>query len=117
MSEAIIVILAYYRVTIWRKSGKTLRGIRELGHTNVDFATNYFRLQAQKHVHNMVDIEAALLSNNSTAVRKYKAAQERRREQMRWPEEKDPFTSQSRKEQAKNSSKVPWSEYKKKDGI
>ncbi|TDH18263.1 hypothetical protein EXU57_24095 [Segetibacter sp. 3557_3] len=107
--------MAYYRVTIWRKTGKKLIGVRELGHSNVEFATNYFRLQASKHVHDMVDIEAALLSNNSTAVRKYKAAEAKRREDMKWPEQEDPFIFQSRKEQAKNSSKVPWSEFKKKD--
>ncbi|TDH18463.1 hypothetical protein EXU57_22950 [Segetibacter sp. 3557_3] len=58
--------VAFYRVTIWRKTGKKLIGVRELGHSNVEFATNYFRLQASKHLHDMIDIEAALLSNNST---------------------------------------------------
>ena len=90
--------MAFYRVTVWRRNGKVYQGIRELDNANVDYATNYFRYLAQTTFNDVEDVEAALLSNKSTAVLAYIEVAKRRRERNRWPKSSIPEPVKRRKD-------------------
>jgi hypothetical protein len=72
--------MAFYRVTIWSADGKVSQGIKELDNNNIDYATNYFKGLASVTGVDVVDIEAAMLSNKSTAVREFIENREKKRQ-------------------------------------
>lgn len=64
--------MPFYRITILLDDDKIVQGIREHSNSNIDYVTNLFRAKASKEYgKNLVDIEAAMLSKNSTAVKNY----------------------------------------------
>ncbi len=66
--------MPYYRITIWVKNNrKPLQGIRQLEQYNIDVVNNMVKKMAQSHItgSNIIDIEVAMLSKNSSAVIKY----------------------------------------------
>lgn len=84
--------MAWYRVTIWFRAGKIAQGIRELNSVNVDYATNYFRSKAKEHYNenDLIDLEAALLSNHCTAVRNHiEEREQQRQDKKQWPDSRE----------------------------
>lgn len=80
--------MPFYRITIWLEGKKLVQGIREHTNANIDFVTNFYRQKAyQAYGHNKVkDVEAAMLSNHATAVRKYLEEKEKKRlNKKQWP--------------------------------
>jgi hypothetical protein len=66
--------LPFYRISILLKDDKVVQGIRQHENSNIDYVTNVFRLKAiSSYGNKFVDIEAAMLSKNSPAVRTYLA--------------------------------------------
>ncbi len=66
--------MPYYRITIWVKNKrKPLQGIRQIEQYNIDVVNNMVKKMAQSHItgSNIIDIEVAMLSKNSSAVIKY----------------------------------------------
>ena len=66
--------MPFYRITIWIKDvNKPVQGIRQYQNQNISAVTNIARVKAQQHYgeQNIVDIEAAMLSSHSSAVKKY----------------------------------------------
>jgi hypothetical protein len=63
--------MAFYRVTIWLMDGTIKQGIREYKFANVEYATEHFLLLAKHALGEFKDLEAALLSDRSTAVIQY----------------------------------------------
>lgn len=104
--------MAFYRVTIWQRDGKVNQGIRELDNTNIDYATNYFRGLALKAGIDIIDIEAAMLSNKSTAVKDFIEAREKRRKQAKERPSSPPVIHGRRKDDY-SGPKVPLGERKK----
>lgn len=66
--------MPYYRITIWIKNqSKPVSGIRFINETNIDLAQNLMQGKAKSHFpHNQVlDVEVAMLSKNSSVVKKH----------------------------------------------
>lgn len=63
--------MAFYRITIWLEDGTVKTGIREYQYANIDYATDYFTMAAKHRVGVFKDIEVAMLSEQSTAVKAY----------------------------------------------
>jgi hypothetical protein len=67
--------MPFYRVTIWLKNNRVpLTGIRFINQTNIDLATIYLEGIARSSfaTSQVVDVEVAMLSKNSSAVRKHR---------------------------------------------
>ena len=58
------------------------QGIRFYNNSNIDAVTNIARAKAKNYYgeHNVLDVEAAMLSNHSTAVREYQEKLQKARE-------------------------------------
>jgi hypothetical protein len=64
--------MPFYRITIFLKDDQVMQGIREHNNSNIDYVTNIYRTKASAtYGNNVVDVEAAKLSKNSTAVKCY----------------------------------------------
>lgn len=66
--------MPFYRITIWLKNQrKPLSGIRYINQTNIDIVQNAMESKAKNNSpHNqVVDVEVAMLSKNSSVIRKY----------------------------------------------
>ena len=65
--------MPYYRITILLKSSKVSQGIKYVNDSNIDAVTNIARVKAREHYgeRSVLDVEAAMLSNHSTAVKRY----------------------------------------------
>lgn len=63
----------FYRISIFLKDDKVIQGIREHNNPNIDFVTNLYRAKASATYggKKVMDVEAAMLSKNSTAVKCY----------------------------------------------
>jgi len=60
--------MPYYRVTIFLKHREPANGIRYYDNSIIEAVTNICRAQAIKHFgHDVIDVEAAMLSNHCTA--------------------------------------------------
>ena len=70
--------MPFYRITIELRDNKTTQGIRHFENSNIDAVTNIVRVKAKQHYgdNNVIDVEAAMLSNHSTAVKQYQAKQQ-----------------------------------------
>lgn len=78
--------MPYYRITIFLRNNNTVRGIRSYENTNIDAVTNIARVKARQHYGdcNVIDIEAAMLSNHCTAVIDYRERQQQIRENKKY---------------------------------
>ena len=63
--------MPYYRITILLKSSKISQGIKYVNDSNIDAVTNIARVKARGYYgeRSVLDVEAAMLSNHSTAVK------------------------------------------------
>jgi len=62
--------MPYFRITIFLKYRKPSTGIRYYDNTNIDAVTNIVRVKAIKYYgHDVLDIEVAMLSNKSSAIK------------------------------------------------
>ena len=78
--------MPYYRITIELRESKISQGIKYFENSNIDAVTNIARVKAKQHYgeNNIIDIEAAMLSNHSTSVKQYRAKLEKRRENKKF---------------------------------
>jgi hypothetical protein len=64
--------MPFYRITIFLKDNQVMQGIREHSNSNIDYVTNICRAKASATYGNkVVDVEAAMLSKHSNAVKSY----------------------------------------------
>jgi len=66
--------LPYYRITIWLKNKrKPVSGIRFIEQANIDMVNIKIQKQARLHYNDslIADVEVAMLSKNSTAVKQH----------------------------------------------
>ncbi|MBA3283885.1 MAG: hypothetical protein H0U27_02335 [Nitrosopumilus sp.] len=93
--------MPYYRITIELRDKKPAQGIRHYDNQNIDAVTNIARVKATRHYgdNNVLDVEAAMLSNHCTAVKQYQAKQQKRKENKKFNDgiESDLGTTKSRK--------------------
>lgn len=70
--------MPYYRITILLKDKTGTQGIKYYDNHSIDAVTHIIRLKAGQHygVSNVIDVEAAMLSNHCTAVRYYQESQQ-----------------------------------------
>ena len=79
--------MPYFRITIFLRTRKPSTGIRYYGNTNIDAVTNIVRAKAIKYYgHEVLDIEVAMLSNKSSAVKKLQQKQMKAREDKLFPD-------------------------------
>lgn len=74
--------MRYYRITIELLDKKPVQGIRHYDNPNIDAVTNIARVKANRYYgeRNMLDVEAAMLSNHCKAVKKFQADQQKRKD-------------------------------------
>ena len=74
--------MPYYRITIELSDKKPAQGIRHYDNPNIDAVTNIARVKANRYYgeRNVIDVEAAMLSNHCKAVKKILADQQKRKE-------------------------------------
>jgi hypothetical protein len=64
--------MSFYRITILLQDDQVVQGIGEHSNSNIDYVTNLYRVKASaEYGKKLVDVEAAMLSKNSTAVKSY----------------------------------------------
>ena len=102
--------MPFYRITIELRDNKTTQGVRHFENSNIDAVTNIVRVKAKQHYgeNNLIDVEAAMLSNHSTAVKQYQAKQQRRKENKKFNDgiESSLGITKNRKSSYKNSIKT-----------
>ena len=101
--------MPYYRITIELRDKKITQGIRYFDNSNIDAVTNIARVKARQHYgeHNVQDVEAAMLSNHSTAVKQFQARQQKNKENKKFNDgiDKSLGITKSRKNNYKDSYK------------
>jgi len=81
--------MPYYRITILLNHKRPAQGIRFYTNTNIDAVTNIVRAQAAKYYGNdILDIEVAMLSNKSSAVKRLQEKKLKAREDKLFPDVK-----------------------------
>jgi hypothetical protein len=68
------IALPFYRITIWLKNQrKPLQGIRFVNQSNIDLVQNLMEAKARMNspINHVIDVEVAMLSKNSTVIKKH----------------------------------------------
>ena len=65
--------MPYYRITIFLKHRRPSQGIKFYDNSNIDSVTTIARVKAQEYFgdRNVIEVEAAMLSNHCRAVKLY----------------------------------------------
>lgn len=79
--------MAFYRITIWLEDGQILQAIRELNSSDIDYATKFFKSELSQIYGDIKDIEAAMLSTHCTAVKRFIAERELKKEARKFNQE------------------------------
>jgi hypothetical protein len=92
--------MPYYRVTVILRDKPFVQGIKHYENSNIDAVTNIVRANAKKHYgeHQVVDVEAAMLSNHATAVKVYQEKERKKTDKKKWGETKPPEPAKKRKD-------------------
>ena len=92
--------MPYFRITIFLHHKRPAQGIKYCTNSNIDAVTNIVRAKAIKYYGNdVLDIEVAMLSNKSSAVKKLQQKQMKAREDKLFPDSiKDVKVARGRKE-------------------
>ena len=73
--------MPFYRITIFLKHRQPSIGIRYYDNSIIDGVTNIVRAQAIRHFgHDVVDVEAAMLSSQCTVVKNYLEKERKKKE-------------------------------------
>jgi hypothetical protein len=108
------LVLSFYRITILLDDDKVIQGIREYANSNIDYVTNLYRAKASKEYgKKLVDVEAAMLSKNSTAVKMH--LEEKLKKIKKQKEYKDTPIQKSYNRKKGSSNKPTFEERTKKD--
>lgn len=108
--------MPFYRITILLQNGKVVHGIRQHENSYIDYVTNVFRIKAVATYGNEIcDIEVAMLSKNSTAVKSYLEKESKRiKDKKQWRKSSIP-TNTTNYRKLNKPTKPPLGELRKEN--
>ena len=78
--------MPFYRITIWLKNKKRVQGIKFFDNSSIEAVTTICKVKARQHYgeHHIIEVEAAMLSNHSRAVKLHQEDKWKKARQDMW---------------------------------